>query len=487
MAIMGFKLKNPRNAQEKARIEEVNKKYIEIYSYLDKTDFERYIIQPVKNITYSINNEYVDYRDYTEWLTDKQINFLKTKPLPYIPNSLEFSKLLYKIQDNIHHSFKDIPFKVTADACSFFSKYFGGTYNIILELTDTIKGNDRLNVYCDKDTKFSMQKDNSDEIIPLQSTEVEKYIVDKRVDVVGTISFYPGYGKMQITATHVKIRPEVSKFQKQLDIWKKEIEHLIEEHPDFKTKLELRSVYNIGIISSKGFGYDDFTCNIKRSLKDVKFFIKQGLSLNELINSIREFNTEKTVDCICIIRGGGDKYTFLDFYNPKLIQTMIQSDIPILTGIGHEANVPYCCNFSFYNLGTPTALAKYLISIRSAKLNQKNIERLSKLSDMVDDLNQKALSQNAVLLKENFSLHKQLGALKLENKAILSENHILQETNKQLAEIQSENTTLQKSLKEAEMALEVLRKELSLALFDNQKLKDKLDNTNTGFFGKIFK
>lgn len=98
-------------------------------------------------------------------------------------------------------------------------------------------------------------------------------------------------------------------------------------------------------------------------------------AITEIINVIEKINNEKPEyrpDVICIVRCGSDKYTLsYVFDNKSVCDAVINSQIPVLTGIGHYsdymqidkvADFPIMDNGRQY-CGTPSQLARLISRI----------------------------------------------------------------------------------------------------------------------------
>lgn len=133
----------------------------------------------------------------------------------------------------------------------------------------------------------------------------------------------------------------------------------------------------MGVISNNktGKGYHDF----KSILKNTNYIIKERfttLTAENIAKEIKELYETESVDCICIIRGGGNKYDLLDFNNPLLIKTMYDSGLFIFTAIGHTSDNLICNKFANYNASTPTALAMHFKRLQYAEVNKQKENEL---------------------------------------------------------------------------------------------------------------
>lgn len=66
-------------------------------------------------------------------------------------------------------------------------------------------------------------------------------------------------------------------------------------------------------------------------------------------------------DCVVIVRGGGARLDLAAFDNLELCQALARMPLPVLSGIGHDADETVLDLVAHTSLKTPTAVAEYLI------------------------------------------------------------------------------------------------------------------------------
>lgn len=140
---------------------------------------------------------------------------------------------------------------------------------------------------------------------------------------------------------------------------------------------EIIKINNIAVISNENSrGYNDFIGGLNKNLKrpgDEKYHLfnvalEGDEAIENIVDAIETINNEATADLICIVRGGGEKYSLqYVFDNEKVCNSVLSSAIPVLVGIGHDldnyllidevADSPYDKNGKRHYSGTPAKLA----------------------------------------------------------------------------------------------------------------------------------
>ena len=119
----------------------------------------------------------------------------------------------------------------------------------------------------------------------------------------------------------------------------------------------------------------------------------QGVNAaKNIILQLQNCNSEKNIDAIMLIRGGGSLEDLMAFNNEDLAREIYKSKIPIVTGIGHQPDVTIADYVADAAMETPTAAAvfitpdKYELMERFMAFDEKlkNIS-LIKLNKFKDD------------------------------------------------------------------------------------------------------
>ncbi len=125
-------------------------------------------------------------------------------------------------------------------------------------------------------------------------------------------------------------------------------------------------VRKIAVISSpNAAGYEDFKHQLENSGYAFQTQLFGATMQGEnaalsIIAALEEINAAH-FDCIAIIRGGGATTDLSCFDDYTLCAVCAQSELPILTGIGHTRDISVLDLVAHLSLKTPTAVAEWLI------------------------------------------------------------------------------------------------------------------------------
>jgi exodeoxyribonuclease VII large subunit len=131
-------------------------------------------------------------------------------------------------------------------------------------------------------------------------------------------------------------------------------------------------IQTIAVISSvDADGFKDFTTKLNENKFGVVFNTKLFPSLMQgdnaprdiiaALNVIKQHSCFKFIDAVVIVRGGGQTSS-LSCYNDYLMAYEVANfPLPVLTGIGHTADISVVDEVANLNLITPTAVADFII------------------------------------------------------------------------------------------------------------------------------
>lgn len=139
---------------------------------------------------------------------------------------------------------------------------------------------------------------------------------------------------------------------------------------DSEKNKTMNNIKNIALITSEtSLGRGDFKHIIEteNQIKNIEECLVETLDYVNIIAKIKEINDfENKPDLIAFIRGGSSQNSPITQYNhPDFINAIVESEIPILLGIGHadDDNFLICNEFADYTAITPSEAARKCIEL----------------------------------------------------------------------------------------------------------------------------
>lgn len=201
----------------------------------------------------------------------------------------------------------------------------------------------------------------------------------KKVRIYGSVMLYRDRGEIQLEVAAIEEIGLGEDYKKFLELKEKlEKEGIF----DKKYKKPIPQIpRKIGIITSlKGAAVHDFINVMTRRFKKVHMIIFHSRvqgdgALEEIIEGINYFNKIERPDVIVITRGGGSKEDLRVFNEEALVRAVFNSNIPVISAIGHHIDFTLLDFVADSRAETPTAAAEMLSKHEVDVLNQlKNIE-----------------------------------------------------------------------------------------------------------------
>lgn len=119
--------------------------------------------------------------------------------------------------------------------------------------------------------------------------------------------------------------------------------------------------------------------------------LMQGAQAPESVSSALKTANSINGDVVLLCRGGGSKADLSTFDTETVARSIITSNKPVLTGLGHQIDVSVADETAYTHLKTPTACAQFLIEmIRSAN------DAMTELKEIID-----AKVLDRIILNEN--------------------------------------------------------------------------------------
>lgn len=144
--------------------------------------------------------------------------------------------------------------------------------------------------------------------------------------------------------------------------------------------------HNVGVITSRsGAVLHDIKNVISRRYPLCNIILKpvsvQGTdSAKQMINAIKLFNKKSAADVLIIGRGGGSIEDLWSFNDESLAHAIFESDIPIISAVGHETDFTICDFVADMRAPTPSAAAELAVP------------DISEIRDYIDELHYYAKS-----------------------------------------------------------------------------------------------
>lgn len=197
-----------------------------------------------------------------------------------------------------------------------------------------------------------------------------------QVIVRGTLNVYPARGNYQIVCYEMK-PVGLGELLLKLEELKQKIHQLgwfKKEHKKPLPKMPRR----IGIVTSPtGAAIQDILNILSRRAAAVHVLLNpvrvQGEgAAQEIAQAIRSFNQHKLVDVIIVGRGGGSIEDLWCFNEEIVAAAIFQSEIPIISAVGHETDHCIADYVADVRAPTPSAAAEIVIADKMEQLNHIN-------------------------------------------------------------------------------------------------------------------
>ncbi len=207
------------------------------------------------------------------------------------------------------------------------------------------------------------------------------------VRVTGDISVYPQRGSYQIICHTIEkagegeILAELEKRKKRLAA-----EGLFDE--SHKKKLPLMPKKIAVVTSPTGAAIKDILRVLKRRNNKINIIILPALVQGDeaapaIAAQIRRANMFKLADVIIVGRGGGSLEDLLPFSSEEVVRAIYDSEIPVISAVGHEIDVSLSDFAADLRAPTPSAAAE-IVSMESSRIEEEIAELVYSLKDSID-------------------------------------------------------------------------------------------------------
>jgi len=250
-------------------------------------------------------------------------------------------------------------------------------------------------------------KDSKSELSCVCNYQLTSDIVEgMEVTVNGSADIYTFKGNYQFRITNIFLK-------RQGDLWLK--------YSKLKEKLSKEGLFddkykkqipnyseNIGIITSlEGSVLSDIRNIINRRSPYVNLFLIDSkvtgrTAIDNLCESIANFNELNYIDVIILARGGGSIEDLSVFNEERLIREIFRSKIPIISAIGHETDFTLSDFVSDLRASTPSEAAEIsCVSIHKLldKINYDYDRIFSRIINLIENKNIKLTNFNIIFKK----------------------------------------------------------------------------------------
>lgn len=211
------------------------------------------------------------------------------------------------------------------------------------------------------------------------------------VVVRGRLDFYGPQGKLQVIAESMD-----QDGQGDLDARKRELERLFRERGWFDAERKRawpRVPRHVAIVTSEGAAALQDVLNVHRErgrtcrLTLVPSLVQGDRAAAEVAAAIERANAASPslpFDCILLVRGGGSKEDLWAFNEAAIVEAIVKSRLPVITGIGHQIDVSLADLAADGTAATPSLAAASVFADR-ASLDEELAVRAADLDRAVRD------------------------------------------------------------------------------------------------------
>ena len=176
-------------------------------------------------------------------------------------------------------------------------------------------------------------------------------------------------------------------------------------------------IKNILIITSEnGAALQDFIYNLNNNNSNINYDIEdvvvQGVecpnNICDLLKSLRK--KDAYYDLVVITRGGGSFSDLFGFSQPRLIKSVYNFHLPVLSAIGHQVDNPLIDLVADVSTPTPSLAAQFIVDHNKKYLHNLNQVKVNFRNELLDKINnqQKLLSRLNERLYQTFKLFNKL-------------------------------------------------------------------------------
>ena len=189
------------------------------------------------------------------------------------------------------------------------------------------------------------------------------------IEAHGAVSVYERDGQYQLYADAVRLTGEGALYQEYLRLKARlEAEGLFA--PERKRPLpEMPAAIGV-VTSATGAALQDILNTLRRRFPLVEVVLAPCAVQGEeappqIVKAIQRLNREPGVELILVARGGGSLEDLWAFNDERVVRAIVDSALPVITGIGHETDFTLSDFAADVRAATPTAAAEQAVPDRA--------------------------------------------------------------------------------------------------------------------------
>ncbi len=232
---------------------------------------------------------------------------------------------------------------------------------------------------------FSLAESNCNINCVIFST-LEKLEIGTKVLANGRVTFYSKSGRINFTVSFVKPIGRGEQYNEFMLLKERLLkEGLFENRPKPPVYIS-----EIGVITSEAGAVIHDIMSVIRNKKvnvRVKMYpsaVQGDNAESSVIDALKKVNADNP-DAVIIARGGGSNYDLDVFNSEKLARAVAESNVPVISAVGHETDYTLCDFCAGLRCGTPSIAAEAIADINLSFL-ARFYTALQKISLEVDRL-----------------------------------------------------------------------------------------------------
>lgn len=185
------------------------------------------------------------------------------------------------------------------------------------------------------------------------------------ITVFGKVNFYVKSGRLNFVVSRTQAYGLGDLYQKFI-----ELKNRLEKEGFFSEEIKKeipRHAKKIGVVTSETGAVIRDIINVTKSKNlhtDIVVFPSkvQGVGAeDDLVSGIRYFNSRDDIDVIIIARGGGSLEDLAPFNTEKIVKAIYESNLPVISAVGHETDFTLCDLASDLRVPTPSVAAEVAV------------------------------------------------------------------------------------------------------------------------------